>query len=33
MMSLAIDNPVSCEIRVVIRFIHVRNMSAAEIRR
>jgi hypothetical protein len=28
-----IDNPVSCEIRAVIRFLHVKSMSAAEIHR
>jgi hypothetical protein len=27
----AIDNPTSCEIRAVIRFLHAKNMSAAEI--
>jgi hypothetical protein len=30
MMFPAIDNPASCEIRAVIRFIHAKNMSAAE---
>jgi hypothetical protein len=33
MMCSAVDNPASCEIHVVIRFIHVRNMSVAEIHR
>jgi hypothetical protein len=28
-----IDNPVSCEIRAVIHFLHAKNMSAAEIHR
>jgi hypothetical protein len=32
-MSAAIDNPASCEIRAVIRFLHAKNMSAAEIHR
>jgi hypothetical protein len=27
----AIDNPVSCEIRDIIHFLHAKNMSAAEI--
>jgi hypothetical protein len=31
MMCPAIDNPASCEIRVIIRFLHAKNMSAAEI--
>jgi hypothetical protein len=31
MMCLATDNPTSCEIRIVIRFIHVRNITVAEI--
>jgi hypothetical protein len=29
----AIDNPDSCEIRVVFRFLHAKNMSAAKIHR
>jgi hypothetical protein len=29
----AIDNPASCEISHVIRFLHANNMSAAEIHR
>jgi hypothetical protein len=34
MMCPAIDNPASCKIRaVVIRFLHARNMSVAEIHR
>jgi hypothetical protein len=33
MMCPAIDNPASCEIRVVIRFLHTKNVSAAEIHR
>jgi hypothetical protein len=33
MLCSAIDNPASCEIRLVIRFLHANNMSAAEIRR
>jgi hypothetical protein len=28
-----IDNPASCEISPLIRFLHAKNMSAAEIRR
>jgi hypothetical protein len=32
-MCPAIDNPASCEIRAVIRFLHAKNMNAAEIRR
>jgi hypothetical protein len=32
-MCPAIDNPVSCEIRAVIRFLHAKNISAAEIHR
>jgi hypothetical protein len=32
-MCLAIDNPASYEIRAVFRFLHARNVSAAEIRR
>jgi hypothetical protein len=31
MMCLTIDNPASCEIRATIRFIHAKNVSAAEI--
>jgi hypothetical protein len=30
-MCPAIDNPATCEINVVIRFLHAKNMSAAEI--
>jgi hypothetical protein len=30
-MCPAIDNPVSCEIRAVIRFLRAKNMNAAEI--
>jgi hypothetical protein len=33
MMCPAIDNSASCEIRAVIRFLRVKNMSAAEIYR
>jgi transposase len=33
MMCLAIDNPVSCEIRAIIRFLHAKNVSVAEIYR
>jgi hypothetical protein len=33
MMCPAIDNPASCEIRTVIRFLRARNMDAAEIHR
>jgi hypothetical protein len=33
MMCLAIDNPIICEIRAVVHFLHAKNMSAAEIRR
>jgi hypothetical protein len=33
MMWPAIDNPASCEIRAVIRFLRAKNMSAAEIHR
>jgi hypothetical protein len=33
MMCLAIDNPASFEIGAVIRFLHSKNMSAAEIHR
>jgi hypothetical protein len=33
MMCLEIDNPASCEIRTVIRFLHAKNMSVAEIHR
>jgi transposase len=32
-MCHAIDNPASCEIRSAIRFLHAKNMSAAEIHR
>jgi transposase len=32
-MCPAIDNPASCKIRAVIRFLHTKNMSAAEIHR
>jgi hypothetical protein len=32
-MCPAIDDPASCEIRAVIRFFHVKNMSVAEIHR
>jgi hypothetical protein len=32
-MCSAIDNPASCEIRAVSPFLHVKNMSAAEIHR
>jgi hypothetical protein len=31
MVCPAIDNPASCEIRVVIRFLHAKNTSAAEV--
>jgi hypothetical protein len=31
MMYVVIDNPASCEIRVVICFLHAKVMSAAEI--
>jgi hypothetical protein len=31
MMCPVTDNPISCEIRAVIRFLHTKNMSAAEI--
>jgi hypothetical protein len=31
MMRPVIDNPASCEIRAVIRFLNGKNMSAAEI--
>jgi hypothetical protein len=30
-MCPAIDNPASCEIRTIIRFLHAKNMSATEI--
>jgi hypothetical protein len=30
MICPAIDNPASCEIHIVIRFFHAKNMSAAE---
>jgi hypothetical protein len=33
MICPAIDNPASCEIRAVIRFLHPKNMNAAEIHR
>jgi hypothetical protein len=33
MMCPAIDNPTSSEIRAVVRFLHAKNMSAAEINR
>jgi hypothetical protein len=33
MMCPAIDNSASCEIRAVIRFLHAKNMTAAEIHR
>jgi hypothetical protein len=33
MMCPAIDNPGSCEIRAVIRFLRTKNVSAAETRR
>jgi hypothetical protein len=33
MMGPAIGNPASCEIRAVIRFVHPKNTSAAEIHR
>jgi hypothetical protein len=33
MICPAIDNHVSCEIRAVIRFLHAKNMSIAEINR
>jgi hypothetical protein len=29
-MCPAIDNPASCKIRTVIRFLHAKNMSAVE---
>jgi hypothetical protein len=32
-MCPAIDNPASCEICAVIRLLHAKNMSAAEIHR
>jgi hypothetical protein len=32
-MCSAIDNPAGCKIRAVIRFLHSKNMSAAEIHR
>jgi hypothetical protein len=31
MMCPAIENPASCEIQAVIRFLHAKNMSVAEI--
>jgi hypothetical protein len=33
MMCPATDNPASCEIRAVIRFLHAKHMSAAAIHR
>jgi hypothetical protein len=33
MMCPAIDNPASCEIRSVVRVLHAKSMSAAEIHR
>jgi hypothetical protein len=33
MICPAIDNPASCEIRVIIRFLHAKNMSAPQIHR
>jgi hypothetical protein len=33
MMCPTIDNPASCEIRVLIHFLHYKNRSAAEIHR
>jgi hypothetical protein len=33
MMCPAIDNPGSCEIRAVIRFLDAKNMSASQIHR
>jgi hypothetical protein len=33
MMCPTIDNPASCEIRFVVRFLRAKNMSAAEIHR
>jgi hypothetical protein len=30
-MCPVIDNPISCKIRAVIRFLHAKNMSPAEI--
>jgi hypothetical protein len=33
MMCPAIDNPASCMIRAVVRFLHDKNLSAAEIQR
>jgi hypothetical protein len=32
-MCPAIDNAASCEIRALIRFLHAKNMSAADIHR
>jgi hypothetical protein len=32
MMYPAIDNPISCEIRAVVRFLDAKNLSDAEIR-
>jgi hypothetical protein len=31
MMCPVIDNPAGCEIRALIRFLHAKNMTAAEI--
>jgi hypothetical protein len=31
MICPAIDNPASCEIRTITRFIHAKNVSAVEI--
>jgi hypothetical protein len=33
MMCPATDNPACCEIRAVIRFLHAKNMNAAQIYR
>jgi hypothetical protein len=33
MMCPATDNPASCEIRALIRFLYAKNMSAAETHR
>jgi oligoribonuclease (3'-5' exoribonuclease) len=33
MMCSAIDNPASCEIRAIVRYIHYKHMNAAEIHR
>jgi hypothetical protein len=32
-MCSATDNPASCEIRALIRFLHAKDMTAAEIHR